>query len=181
MAVMRDGVALKHVKEQTSRICIEAVRQTGSALRYVKNQTKEICLIAVKENPYSIVYMKNQTPELCLIAVKQNGLALKFIIEQTDEICREALKQNKYAIRYVKDKDKYEKIFDIRYLKKQKDVNEVIAIKENGKWLFTIGCQRNITKDEFIRRIYNKGGGFDLKKGINVHRKIYLDFLNRFN
>ncbi|MDI3075250.1 hypothetical protein QJL41_11950 [Clostridioides difficile] len=53
-----------------------------------------------------------------------------------------------------------------------------MALKENDKWIFTIGCQINITKETFIYRIYNEGGGFDSEKGINVHRQSYLDFLN---
>ncbi|HCP7145417.1 TPA: hypothetical protein OE939_004106, partial [Clostridioides difficile] len=57
---------------------------------------------------------------------------------------------------------------------------EVISIEKNGEWLFTVGCQRNITKEEFIYRIYNTNGGFDLENGINVHRQIYLDFLEKF-
>lgn len=56
----------------------------------------------------------------------------------------------------------------------------MFAVKENGVWLFTVGCQENITKEEFIYRIYNEGGGFDPEKGVNVHRGIYLNFLGQF-
>lgn len=81
---------------------------------------------------------------------------------------------------FIKDKNKCLKEFNIRYLEKQGDAREVIAIKENNKWLFTIACQRDITKEEFVDRIYNTNGGFDLKLRINVHRQIYLDFLKQF-
>lgn len=70
--------------------------------------------------------------------------------EQIDEICREALKHDRCLIRYIKDKD----IFNIKYLEAQGKASEVIAIKEDG--------------------------GFDLEKEINVHRQVYLDFLEQF-
>ena len=36
--------ALQYVKEQTSEICMEAVKNNGYALQYVKEQTPEICM-----------------------------------------------------------------------------------------------------------------------------------------
>ena len=43
-------------------------------------------------------------------------------------------------------------------------------LTENDEILYTIGCQQNITKEEFLDRIYNEGGGL---KG-NPHREEYL-------
>ena len=43
-------------------------------------------------------------------------------------------------------------------------------LTENDEILYTIGCQENITKEEFLDRIYNEGGGL---KG-NPHREEYL-------
>ncbi|MGO0862371.1 DUF4116 domain-containing protein, partial [Clostridioides difficile] len=123
---------------------------------------------------------KNQTVEICIEAVKRKGSALEYVKNKTEEICIEALKQNKYSIKYVKDKEKYENIFNIKYLKKQGEAKEVMAIKENGKWLFTVGCQEDIDLEEFIYRIYNTDGGFDLERGINIHRQVYLNFLEQF-
>ncbi|EQF29612.1 hypothetical protein QEW_4659 [Clostridioides difficile CD160] len=148
-------IDLKHVKEQTLEMCLEAVIQDGRALEYVKEQT----------------------PEICLAAVMQDGRALEYVKKQTIKICVEALKQNRHAIRYVKDKEKYLDIFKLRYLEKKGEVKEVIAIKEKGVWLFTIGNYKNITKEKFLVKIYNEDGGFDLKQGINVYRKAYFDFL----
>ncbi|WP_044304730.1 DUF4116 domain-containing protein, partial [Clostridioides difficile] len=133
-----------------------------------------------------LFYVKKQTEEICIEAVRQDGFALEhvkwdnFSKEQISKICREALKQNKHAIEYIEDKEKYLEEFDIRCLKAQGKVREVLAIKEDGKWLFTIGCQEDITKEKFIHRIYSTDGGFDLEKGINIHRQIYLNFLKEF-
>ena len=40
-AVKENGMALKFVKKQTPKICLEAVKQNGYALAYVENQTSE--------------------------------------------------------------------------------------------------------------------------------------------
>ncbi|HBF3306920.1 TPA: DUF4116 domain-containing protein [Clostridioides difficile] len=182
--------ALYYVEEQSDEICMEEVRRNGLVLFYVKKQTEEICIEAVKENGYALKYVEKQTPKICIEAVKENGCALKYVKwnelegkllkDQTEEICIEALKQNKLAIIYIKDKNKYLEELNIKYLEAQGEAREVISIEKNGEWLFTVGCQRNITKEEFIHRIYNTNGGFDLENGINVHRQIYLDFLEKF-
>lgn len=38
--------------------------------------------------------------------------------EQTEEICVYALKQDKHLIKYIKNKEEYEDMFNIKYLKK---------------------------------------------------------------
>ncbi|HBG8471526.1 TPA: DUF4116 domain-containing protein [Clostridioides difficile] len=172
---------LAHMQKQSYKMCIEAVKRQGALLKDVRFNELNLT--------------KKKIYNLCLIAVSQDGLALRFVKwdefskEQLDKICMEAIKQNKYAIKYVKDKEKYENIFNFKYLRKQGKAKEVMAIKEDGRWRFTIGWQDNITKETFIYRfykeifidrIYNTDGGFNLEKGINVHRQIYLDFLKEF-
>ncbi|EGT3640904.1 TPA: hypothetical protein KM432_002822 [Clostridioides difficile] len=195
-AVKENGLALYYVKNQIPEICREAVRSSGFALYYVKNQTPVICTEAVKRDGIALIHVKwnelegkiskEQMLEICIEAVRENSLALEYVEwhmlseVQIDKICREALKQDRHLIRYIKDKEKYLEEFDIKYLKKQGKAKEVIAIKEEGTWLFTIGCQYKITKETFIDRIYNGGRGFDLGKKINVHRQIYVDFLKEF-
>ncbi|MDW0076990.1 DUF4116 domain-containing protein [Clostridioides difficile] len=137
---------------------------------YVREQVDEICMEAVNENGWALKYVKKQTPKICLEVVRKNGLALKYVEDQMEEICREALKQNKLAIKCVKDKNKY----------RAERCKRNICKKANDIWLFTVGCQTNITKEEFIYGIYNENGGLDLDKEINVNRKIYLDFLKKF-
>ena len=53
----------------------------------------------------------------------------------------------------------------------------VSAIKTlENQWLFNVGCQELITKEEFIDRIYNEDGGLEL----NPHRKYYLKILSLY-
>ncbi|EGT3640911.1 DUF4116 domain-containing protein (plasmid) [Clostridioides difficile] len=163
-AVKNYGNALKLVKEQTGEICMNAVKNDGLVLKYVKwdelkgkflkEQAEKICMEAVKQNGWALKYVKKQTEEICLEAVKQDGLAIKFVKEQTKGICSKAISQDK--------------------------IKEVIATKKYGEWVFSVDYNKDITKEEFIYRIYNSDGGFDLEKGINTHRQIYLDFLDQF-
>lgn len=207
LAVRENPWALKYVKRQTERICIEAVKQWGTVLQLVKKQTPKICLEAVKQNSFALYYVKKQFEGICMIAVKQDGESLKYVKKQTKEICIEAVENDARSIQYIKwnqlklnesevdemhklaltqtsralvfikDKSKYIKMFNIKFSKNDR---KVMAININGEWLFTVGCQDNITKEKFIHRIYNEGGGFDLEKGINIHRQVYLNFLKQF-
>ena len=81
--IMReDGINLEYVKYQTSKICLEAVKQNSWALQFVKNQTEQICLEAVKRNGNALQFVENQTEEICIAAVKQNPFALQFAKER---------------------------------------------------------------------------------------------------
>ena len=94
VAVKRDGLALRFVKNQTPEMCLIAVKRNGHALRYVINQTLEICLAAVKENGHALRSVKDQTPEICLEAVKEDGLAFKWVKDQTPLIIHYLKKYN---------------------------------------------------------------------------------------
>lgn len=43
-------------------------------------------------------------------------------------------------------------------------------------WVFNVGCQREISKEEFISRIFNEDGGVEA----NPHREFYLKILQLF-
>lgn len=53
----------------------------------------------------------------------------------------------------------------------------VTCVLKNNKLLFNVGCQREITKDEFIYRIYNDEGGLEN----NPHRKSYFKIIEMAN
>ena len=50
----------------------------------------------------------------------------------------------------------------------------VTGVLKDGKILYNIGCQNEITKETFIDRIYNEGGGIEK----NPHRKEYLKIID---
>ena len=65
--------------------------------------------------------------------------------------------------------------YDLLY---QDHCRNIYYAKIDGEYKFSIGCQVNITKEEFINRIYNDCE----KEGQGLieypYRKNYLDFLN---
>ena len=50
----------------------------------------------------------------------------------------------------------------------------ITGVLKNGKVLYNVGCQDEITKEIFIDRIYNEGGGIEK----NPHRKEYLKIID---
>ena len=50
-------------------------------------------------------------------------------------------------------------------------------LTEDNKILYTIGCQFNITEEEFVDKIYNTNGGLE----DNPHRQEYLEFIPLIN
>ncbi|WP_235698743.1 DUF4116 domain-containing protein [Clostridioides difficile] len=211
-AVKQSGWSLFYVKEQTKELCSIAINNKAYALTSVKEQTRELCLIAIRKEPLTLKYVREQTEEMCLEAVKRNGMALKFVDKRTEEICIEALKQDKHSILYIDDKEKYLKMFsdDIKFLNSleqlkrdnkykfafsniefkeaEEEIQNIIAIKEDGKWLFTL-CNlfylddgwKDMSKGRFIYKIYNEEGGYNIHHRVNLYRQIYLEFLENFN
>lgn len=209
VAVKGAGLALQFVKEQTEDICSAAVNSCGLALRYVINQTPEICLDAVKQDGWALEYVINQTPEMCMEAVKHDGIVLVYVKEQTEEICLAAISENKDALKYVKNitkefykkamllhpailvevpdkylsmKDEYyylDGLEDIRLYKCSKR-RVVIDLRNKSNILYSTGCKENMTRTKFRYEIYTNNGGFNLKKGINPHRREYLSILAQY-
>ena len=50
-------------------------------------------------------------------------------------------------------------------------------LTEDDKILYSLGCQENITEEEFIYRIHSTFGGLDY----NPHRQEYLDIIKLLN
>ena len=67
----------------------------------------------------------------------------------------------------------YKKIF--QYQCKQRMLTAILT--EDDKILYSIGCQENITEEEFIDRIHNTFGGLYY----NPHRQEYLDIIKLLN
>lgn len=197
-----DSVAL--LEEEIKQMCLGAVEQESWNIAYIDDNLSahnknKLYLIAIKQNLDVIIFIDKYTEEILLglskmyaikdkdilrrtieerakKAIKNDPSLIIYIKNQTYEICLEAIKMDGFCIELIENRD----MFKYNILKEAFRNRKVIAIFIDGRWLFTIGCQNNITKEEFLYRIYNENGGFDLEKGINVHRKIYLDFLEQF-
>lgn len=126
LAVMEDG-ALRYVKNQTEKICMESIRHHVMSFRLVRNktraiilqalddnpamlryvdeedQTEDICTQAIEDTPRTFVYVKRKTPFLCELAVQRLPLNLEHVPEsmQTEKMCREAVQSTKLALPFV--------------------------------------------------------------------------------
>ena len=112
-----------------------------------------------------------QTEAICIAAVQQNGWALEFVNQQTENICVAVIKQYGDALEIVKDVAMITFEYHIFECKNRK----LYITKPENVYLFTIGCENNITKDEFVKRIHEDGG---LKE--KPHRQEYLDILKDY-
>ena len=189
----RELISSNQMREEAK---LEAIKQNGYAIRYIDNPSEEIQLKVVRQNGYTISCIKNPSEQVQLEAIRQNGLAIEFIDNPTEQVQLEAVRQDGYVIRYIKNPSEQVQLESIRqdgcaieyinnpssYIKSIIDVLDTsnrriyVLHEPNNEPLFTVGCQCNITKNDFIWRIYNLDGGLEK----NPYRQEYLDIINRY-
>ena len=103
--VKNNGMAIKHVTEQTQELALLAVRDDGYALKYVKDEfkTAEVCLIAVQNDGIALQFVPHalKTSEICLAAVTRDGLALEYVHDKTPAIVAMAIKMDPQAVQFT--------------------------------------------------------------------------------
>ena len=161
-------------KEQEERFQLQTIREDGLALEFIDNPSKQLQLEAVRQNGLSIEFIDNPSEQMQLEAVRQYGNAIKYINNPSLQLQLEAIRQNGFSIRFIKNPSSYIKsIVDVIETSNQ----PIYVLHEpNKEPLFSIGCQKNITKDYFIWRIYNMDGGLEK----NPYRREYLDIINKY-
>ena len=102
-SVRNKSRVLKHVKEQTYRICETAIRYSPSSIEFVnqdnfsEEEINQLISLAVKLRPQTIMDLKDsqKTREICMLALEQDYRYFKFICPefQTEEICIQTLKR----------------------------------------------------------------------------------------
>jgi hypothetical protein len=112
-AINKNMASFIYIKNQTSQICMVAVKHCPEVIQLINNQTSELCFEAIKQNPYLLKYVDKQTYDLQLLAVKNGGLSLEHVNfirdpqkykvskDKYNEICLTAIKQNSCALEYV--------------------------------------------------------------------------------
>lgn len=178
--------------KQTDELCKYAIKLKPSAICYIKDQTDELCELVINQNAYNIRYINNQTPKLCELAIDKNPTSLRYIVNQTPELCKLAVSKDPETIMYV-----HEQTTELCDIVVSKDCSlidlckkpisfytnshitrfrTIYVININGKYLFSVGCQKNISKGEFLYRINNTDGGLKY----NNHRFLYIDILKKY-
>ena len=162
------------LNEMEEELQLETLRQDASSIKFIDNPSLKLQLEAVKQNGYAIEYIDNPSLEVQLEAVRDDGYAIQYIENPSEEIQLEAVRQDAYNIQFIDNPSSYIKsIVDVL----ETSHRTVYVLHEpNKEPLFSIGCQCNITKEHFKKRIYNTDGG--LKE--NPHRQEYLDILERY-
>ncbi len=170
----QDASSIKFIDNPSLKLQLEAVKYDGYAIQYIKNPSKEVQLEAIKEYEHSIEYIDNPLLEVQLEAVRMDGYTIRHICNPSEQVQLEALRENGRSIKYIDNPFNYIKsIISIIETTHRK----VYVLHEPDKEpLFSIGCQKNISKDYFIWRIYNLDGGLEE----NPHRQEYLDIINRY-
>ena len=173
-AVREYGYVIKYIDNPSERVQLTAVKQDGRAIQFINNPSLKVQLEAVKQNGYAIYFIKNQLLEVQLEAVRQNGCYIQFIKNPPLEVQLEAVRKDGCSIQFMKNPSDYIKsIVDVI----ETSHRTVYVLHEpDKKPLFTIGCQRNITKEYFVKRIYNMDGGLEE----NPYRQEYLDIIERY-
>jgi hypothetical protein len=103
--VKNNGMAIKHIIDQTQELALLAVKDDGYALKYVKDEfrTAEVCLIAVQNDGIALQFVPRalQTSEICLAAVTRDGLALEYVYDKTPAIVSMAIKMDPQAAQFI--------------------------------------------------------------------------------
>lgn len=118
-AITLDGTLLQLLPQEkrTKKVCRLAVLNNGLAIKHVKNPNRGLCKIAVEKNSEALksVPVDFVDKELCLKAVYKNGMNLKHVPKSVldQEIIDTAILNDPNCIRYVSDEYKSEKICKI--------------------------------------------------------------------
>ena len=173
-AVKRSRVAISNIKNPSLLLQLEAVRQNGLALEFIDNPSEQVQLEAVRQDGLALEFINNPSEQVQLEAVRQNGRAIKYIDNPSEQVQLEAVRECGFAILYTKNPTSYIKsIVDVI---KTSGRHIYVLHEPNKEPLFSIGCQHNITKEYFMWRIYNLGGGLEE----NPYRREYLNIINRY-
>lgn len=107
VAINKEPLALRFVKEQTEDICLLALLNSVDGQREmifedIKVRTQEVYETAVKVNPSNIKEMRNQSEEFYNSMIKVNWETIRYMESPSIEQCLLAYEQDKRALDYLK-------------------------------------------------------------------------------
>lgn len=101
--VSKNGSLLRIIKNQTPKICMEAIKNYPQGLYYVNNQTEELCMTALQLNHNTLVYIKDQTPEICFTAVSKDYTTMYNVNNNDEMVIKFCCVIDPRCVYYVKD------------------------------------------------------------------------------
>lgn len=194
--VQENGHNIQYMDNPSLNVQLAAVNQSGLAIQYITDPVEEVKLAAVKNNGLAIMYIDNPSEQVQLESVNWNGKHIKFINNPSEKIMLTAVKNNGYAVEYIDQPSYQVQLATIKYDPRCINLifdtypeiesmvtsykckyRELYVLKlETGEFKFSIACQVNMSKQQFIDRIYNENGGLIC----NPHRQEYLDILSKY-
>jgi hypothetical protein len=127
-ALLKNGLLLEFVPNQTNEFCKIAIIQNSYAIKFVKNQTEDLCKLALKNNIESLKYIKEElhTKEFhdYIFSISKNTDIFKLFINPCEEICLKAVILDMENLKYIKDKKLFIKCAkDIKLARRFKCIN----------------------------------------------------------
>ena len=96
-----EGSALKHIKNQTEKMIMNAIEYDSFNIRYATILNEDIYTAAVTKNPYAIQCIKYPSEKVIQIAIEKEPLVIKYISDPSFDICLNVVKKNNNAIAFV--------------------------------------------------------------------------------
>jgi subtilisin len=134
--ILRDGLALKYLKEQSPDTVLAAVKQNGLALQFAKHQSDEIALAAVRQNPKALQFVKNKNLEILKAAAEAEGPpSNRNPAENHDPQCpiRSILEKNDGSLGLASAQDRCTSLYGGLSAGDEQDLRKVIEIPKNER------------------------------------------------
>jgi len=144
LKVMKNGEAIKDIKNPTEEIQLAAVKQNGKVLEYITSPSEAVKIAAVSNNCYALGLIENPSEEVQLAAVKSVGyesVALQYIKNPSKNVIIQAVEADSDALEYIKNpsealqllavsKDTYNT--SVQYIKNPNENVQLAAVKQYG-------------------------------------------------
>lgn len=176
--VAKKPLAIRFIINQSSDVCLTAMRTDPSAVSLIRKPTIEICTeynkITKNHPSYNTVtvppiyYVNSPTYEECLRTVKRNGMDITYVPEkfQTEELRLIAIKQDPFAIQMIQDPSEHICL-------------EAINITDDGS---IIHCIRKYTLP-ILLKVFERWGtrnrGYLIKKLVDHSEEVLIKLVEK--
>lgn len=109
-------VSLKDIDQSDYKQIVEILQKDGLQIKHLKNQRYELCAIAISQNPGAYVFIREPTEELGIMAVQLDYHMLNAIKNQTRTIIETAIEIDPQCYIYI-DRDKFLDLYNYAKLK----------------------------------------------------------------
>ena len=132
-ALKRNAYCIDDIREQKEEFCLIAVNIFADSIKYINPEflTEQICLQAIIKDAKILKYIPKefQTEKICIESVSQNGLNLEYVLIKTKTICKKAINTTPDSVMFLNAKDSFNNMLSESELI---ELN-IMAIKKDNK------------------------------------------------